>query len=142
MREKSYSNDPTNRGKAASPPTSGLFLCVESAARMSGMSDEPNKPAPGARQPEPSCFGVAPYHGPLPASDKPKKSNGSLLAIVINGMSNEPDHTEAEPERDEYMRSIALSRKRAWGGDAFANASYCHFMRRLDEYAAGRLCSS
>ncbi|HEV8066241.1 MAG TPA: hypothetical protein VGP76_00800 [Planctomycetaceae bacterium] len=51
------------------------------------MSDEPHKPTPGAGQPEPSCIGVAPYYGPLP---EPKKSNDSLLAQVINGMSDEP----------------------------------------------------
>jgi hypothetical protein len=54
------------------------------------MSDEPDKPAPGARQP--SCIGVAPYYGPLP---EPKKSNGSLLAQAINGMSDEPKRSWA-----------------------------------------------
>jgi hypothetical protein len=49
------------------------------------MSDEPDKPAPGARQP--SCIGAPPYYGPLP---EPKKSNDSLLAQAINGMSDEP----------------------------------------------------
>jgi hypothetical protein len=34
-------------------------------------------------------------------------------------MSDEPDPTEAERERDEYMRSIAMSRKRAWGRRRF-----------------------